>query len=62
MPEAGWLLLFLFLGVCALVVVALMWTPFRNTPHIKAVDETRAFKTKAPTSPRINQTVRTVQA
>jgi hypothetical protein len=30
MPEAGWLLLFLFLGVCSLIVVALLWPSFRR--------------------------------
>lgn len=31
MPEAGWLLLLLFLGVCSLIVVAIMWPSFHRT-------------------------------
>lgn len=30
MPEAGWLLLLLFLGMCGLIVVAMLWPSFRR--------------------------------
>ena len=33
MPEAGWLLLLLFLGLCSLIVVAILWPSFRRAHH-----------------------------
>src|SRR5689334_13774270 len=50
MLEAGWLLLLLFLGVCSLIVVALLWPSFRRAHQ--TVDEAHTFtSTKAPFTP-----------
>jgi hypothetical protein len=40
MPEAGWLLLLLFLGLCSLVLVALFWPSFRRATTQKALTNT----------------------
>jgi len=62
MLEAGWLLLFLFLGICSLIVVLLMWPSLRRATQFKAVDESHAFKRKAPTAPSITKVVNSAQA
>src|SRR6266545_2517292 len=40
MPEAGFLLLILFLGVCSLIVVALLYPSFRRTQQTVSTGET----------------------
>jgi hypothetical protein len=60
--EAGWLLLLLFLGVCALIVVGLLWPSFRSAVGVKTVDKIHAFNAKAPLSPRAPKTATMAQA
>jgi hypothetical protein len=50
MPEAGWLLLLLFLGVCSLIVVAILYPSFRRATY-PATGETEPLKEEAPTEP-----------
>jgi hypothetical protein len=45
MPEAGWLLLLLFLGLCSLIVVAVLWPSYRRA-HAgvhQTIDEMHSF-------------------
>ena len=62
MFEAGWLLLFLFLGLCSLVVVAVLWPSFRNDQHFNVADEAHVFRKKAPSSPKTTKLVNTAWA
>ncbi len=62
MLEAGWLLLFLFLGLGSLVVVAVLWPSFRNAQHFKISDETHAFRKKAPSAPKTTKPVQSARS
>jgi hypothetical protein len=53
MPEAGWLLLLLFLGICSLIVVAVLWPSFRRAQQTvggshQIHNEAHAFTSRPP--------------
>lgn len=68
MPEAGWLLLLLFLGVCSLIVVGVLWPSFQRahqTTHKTlnaAVARAQQAQEKAPFAPTLTPPEKTAQA
>jgi hypothetical protein len=56
MPEAGWLLLLLFLGVCSLIAVAVLWPSFRRVHNQAGQDYQIGSEAHAFTSPALSIT------